>query len=319
MSAAKKRKKASWISPKAKAGGVLLALLLAAILAVQFIPGVRSVLIEYLPFLESDRPVIEVTGNLDVHYIDVGQGDAILILTPEKKSVLIDAGVSENKEYLVEYIRAIGVTTLDYFMITHPHADHIGGAAAILDAFVVSDMLMTDLVHDTKMFHNLLQKIDEEGCGFTVPEVKETITVGSAIFTCLGPVENYGNSHLNDMSLVLRMDFGTTSFLFTGDAEEKSEKDMLELLSKSDFKVDVLKLGHHGSSTSTCAPFLEAVSPTFAIASCGKGNEYGHPHSETLLALAEKGITLLRTDEDGNIVFTSDGSKVTLLAPANRS
>jgi competence protein ComEC len=313
---AKKKKKASRISTKAKVSGVLLLAALVALLVAQFVPAVRTALAEYFPFLRSERPTLVVTGNLDVHYIDVGQGDAILIITPEKKTVLIDAGVTESKEYLVEYISTLGITTIDSFVLTHPHADHIGGAAAVLEAFTVKDVMMPDVTHTIKMFQNLLLKIDDEGCGITVPEVRETFTVGSALFTCLGPVDNYGSDDLNDMSLVLRLDYGSTSFLFTGDAEETSEKDMLALLPKSDFKVDVLKLGHHGASTSTSKAFLEAVAPSFAIASCGKGNQYGHPHSETLSALQEKGITLLRTDEDGSIVFTSNGSKVTLLAPA---
>ncbi len=318
MAAAKKRTY-SHRSNKAVLRLISIALILLAVLVIQFVPGLRNLVATYLPFLKQERPITEVTGNLDVHIIDVGQGDAILILTPEKKSVLIDAGVSENKEYLVEYIRALGVSTVDYFVLTHPHADHIGGAAAVFDAFSVSNVFMPDVTNDSKMFLNLEYKIADEGCGITVPETKETVTVGSAILTCLGPVKNYGEDFLNDMSLVLRLDYGKTSFLFTGDAEEKAENDMLALLPKSDFKADVLKLGHHGSSTSTSPAFLNAVSPIFAVASCGANNEYGHPHQEVLSALQERGITLLRTDEDDNVVFTSDGSKVTLLAPAIHS
>ncbi len=289
----------------------------AIVLLLHLIPEARDYLSKLLPYLEPSREETEVTGDLDVHFIDIGQGDATLILTPEGNAALIDTGVSESKEYLVEYIESLKVKTLDYLILTHPHADHIGGAAAVLDAFTVEAVLMPDVTTDTKTFLNVLDKIEDEGCGITVPELEQTFSLGTARLTCLGPVENYGADDLNDMSLVFRLDYGTTAFLFSGDAEKGAEGDMLSSLPSSAFDADVMKLGHHGSSTSNTADFLDAVSPVYAIACCGENNEYGHPHREIVSALEKRSITLLRTDKDGSIVFTSDGSKVTLLRPSS--
>jgi competence protein ComEC len=258
-----------------------------------------------------------VTGDLDVHFIDVGQGDAALILTPEGKAMLIDTGEASEKEFLIEYIRSANVETLDYLVLTHPHTDHMGGASAILEAFDVKTVMMPDAQSDTTTFLRLLEAIDRENCDLIIPEIKDTFSLGTAVITCLGPVNQYEG--LNNMSLVLRLDYGSTSFLFTGDAEAPSEQDMMKAHSPMAFSADVLKLGHHGSSTSTTKAFLSAVSPSFAIASCGENNEYGHPHTEILSATKRANITLLRTDLDGTVILTSDGSRVTRLQTSTHS
>jgi len=319
MERSKKRNKIN----RNKLKAIFLGIAILVALLLHFFPSLRAKLSEYFPFIEPPRQETTVTGDLDVHFINVGQGDAALILTPEGNAMLIDTGESSEKEYLIEYIKSIGITTLDYLVLTHPHSDHIGGAAAVLDAFVIENVLMPDVTHDSKTFLTVEEKIDQEGCGITVPKVKETFKLGTAVITCLGPTENYAEEDnenaLNDMSLVLRLDYGSTSFLFTGDAEARSEEDMLSALSPSVFRADVLKLGHHGSSTSTTETFLSAVSPSFTIACCGENNEYGHPHREVVSLLETKSITLLRTDQDGTIVFSSDGSKVMLLKPTTHS
>ncbi|MBQ4064892.1 MAG: MBL fold metallo-hydrolase, partial [Clostridia bacterium] len=301
--------------PKYLTATVTAAIVFAVVLFLYLFPNVRQFLSQYIPYLEPPRETTDITGGMDVHFIDVGQGDATLILTADGDAALIDTGTSDSREYLVTYIQDLNVTSLDYLILTHPHADHIGGAAAILDAFAVEAVLMPDVTTNTKTFLNVLQKIDDEGCGVIVPEMNQVFSLGDARFTCLGPVENYGNDELNDMSLVFRLDYGTTAFLFSGDAEKKSEKDMLDSLPMSSFSADVMKLGHHGSSTSNTDAFLNAISPSYAVASCGLNNEYGHPHTEILSALKKKSITLLRTDKNGSIVFTSDGDKVTLIRP----
>lgn len=312
---ASSKKRAKIYAAKVKATFLVIAVAVALLLYA--FPGLRAKLSEYFPFMDPPREETPVTGDLDVHFIDVGQGDASLILTPEGNAMLIDTGESSEKELLIAYIESLGVDALDYLVLTHPHSDHIGGASAILSAFEVKAVLMPDAETDTATFLRVLEAIDEEGCGVTVPKVNDTVTLGSAVFTVLGPVDSYRD--LNDTSLVLRMDYGSTSFLFTGDAEVPSEEDMLARHPSSAFKADVLKLGHHGSSTSTSTEFLSAVLPTYAVASCGENNEYGHPHRETLSLLTNKNITLLRTDEDGSVVFTSNGSKVMLLTPSTRS
>ena len=173
---------------------------------------------------------------------------------------------------------------------------------------------MPDVISDSKTFEDVLEKIDQEGCPLKTPEANHEGSFGNLRLTVLGPVNEY--SDLNDSSLVLRADYGTTSFLFTGDAEEGAEEDMLAFHSPQAFAADVLKVGHHGSSTSTSPAWLDAVSPSFAIISCGEDNTYGHPHAETLTALSEHGISVLRTDILGSIILISDGQTVTTNAVA---
>lgn len=272
-----------------------------------------ALVLHFLPKDEGDRPSTPTDGSIAVHFLDVGQGDATLILTPDGEAMLIDTGVSEYKDELVSYIQACDITTLSYLVLTHPHADHIGGAVAVLDAFTVKEVVMPDATTTTVTFEKVLNAIDKEGCKMTVPEPEDTLSLGTCRLTVLGPVKDYPKD-LNAMSLVLRLDYGSTSFLFTGDAESQSEEDMLNRFSSSVFKADVLKLGHHGSATSSSSDFIDAVSPSYAVASCGKDNEYGHPHREVIADMEERGIALYRTDRDGSIVFSSDGTKVTLLA-----
>ena len=283
-------------------------LLLTLVIAVACLIGF------YLQNRDAARVATPTDGTIAVHFIDVGQADATLILTGDGKTMLIDTGDTGTKEELVSYIENHGVTTIDLLVLTHPHADHIGGAVAVLENFTVNEVLMPDAVTDTKIYENVLVAIDNEGCTLTVPSPKDSFSLGTAKITVLGPVKSYPKD-LNAMSLVLRLDYGTTSFLFTGDAEQGSEEDMLSAFSSSEFKADVLKVGHHGSSTSSSSAFLSAVSPTYAIISCGKGNDYGHPHTEVLTALTERGIALYRTDRDGSIVIESNGTSLSVLIP----
>ena len=305
----KKKRKASKQSHRGhhKGGALFLStLVLLIVLFLRYGPEIVDVLGDFnSPF----HPETPTDGTVSVHYIDVGQGDSILILTPEGNAMLIDAGTAATDTYLVEYLRNLKIETLDYFVLTHPHADHIGGAAAIFDAFVIEEVMMPDAISDSKTFQNVLEKIDAEGCPLTVPKPNDTHSLGNTVLTVLGPVQEY--EELNDTSLVLRMDYGTTSFLFTGDAEAPAEADMLAYHSSALFDVDVLKLGHHGSSTSSSSAWLDAVSPTYAIASCGKDNSYGHPHAEIIAQMSERSIVLYRTDECGTVILTTDGKVLT--------
>ncbi len=272
-----------------------LVLLFVAVLLYAF-PPLREAL-SFLPFIDEPRESTPVTGDLDLHFIDVGQGDASLILTPEGDVLLIDTGTSETKELLVEYIKALNVNTIDLLILTHPHADHIGGAAHVFDNFVIEEVWLPDAVSTTVTYQRVLERIEDEGCPLTVPKPKDSVRLGTALLTCLGPVTEYDD--LNDMSLIVRVDYGETSFLFTGDAESPAEADMM---------------AYHPSSA-----FLAAVKPTIAVASCGKNNEYGHPHREIIAAMARDNITFYRTDQQGTVVLTSDGKTVTCLSVANRS
>ena len=304
----KKRKSSRKSNRNQHRGGALFLSLLVLVILVflRYGPEIVDVLGD---FSNTIRPTTPTDGTVSVHYIDVGQADAILILTPEGNAMLIDAGTAGTDTLLVEYLRNLKIETLDYFVLTHPHADHIGGAAEIFDAFVIEEVLMPEAISTSKTFQTVLEKIEAEGCPLTVPEPSETHELGNAIITVLGPVKEYDD--LNDASLVLRMDYGTTSFLFTGDAEIPSETDMLAHHPANVFDADVLKLGHHGSSTSSSSAWLDAVSPKYAIASCGKDNSYGHPHAETITQMSERNIVLYRTDECGTVIITTDGTVLT--------
>lgn len=303
------KRRSSSHSPKAKLLLFFSAVLVA--LAIHLIPGVK----EFLLGEQGNRPVTPADGNIAVHFIDVGQGDATLIISHDGTTMLIDTGTSESRSSLPAYIRDYNITTIDYLVLTHPHADHIGSAVAVLEAFDVKQVLMPDATATTVTFEKLLLAIEEEGCGITTPGPKDTFTLGDAVVTVLGPVRSY--TDLNAVSIVLRLDYGSTSFLFTGDAEAESEADMLDFFAEGEFRADVWKLGHHGSSTSSSEAFSNAVSAKYAVVSCGKDNEYGHPHAEILADMTKRGIALYRTDLDGTILLASDGEKITVLKPSS--
>ncbi len=311
-------KKSSRITSAEKKRLTYALIALAAAVILLIIPQTRDSVLEYLGFFDTDAPRTEIPdGEIAVHFIDVGQGDAELIITSDGKAMLIDAGTPESREVLTGYLKDQGVKKLDYFVLTHPHADHIGGAAAVLDAFDVVNVIMTDAQTTTSTYKKVLQKIDEKDCGVIFAEAGKEHSLGEAKFTLLGPVSDYSDD-LNNTSIVLRLTFGKTSFVFTGDAEKKAEQDMLAKFPASYFRADVLKLGHHGSSTSTSDEWFSAVSPEYAVISCGKNNDYGHPHRETLSLLKKNGKTYFRTDTDGSIVMSSDGESVKIISPSGR-
>lgn len=240
-------------------------------------------------------------GSVYVHTIDVGQGSAVLIETMGG-NMLIDAGEPHMGAFVVYYLQSQGIMHLDYIVATHPHNDHIGGMPQVMSAFSVGTIIMPDAVHDTMAFENLLDSIESYNIPVWVPSLGDAFWLGDAEFTVLAPVYDHYSS-LNDMSIVLRMQHGHNGFLFMGDAEEISERDILRTWSY--IGAHVLKLGHHGSRTSTSQAFLDAVNPMVAIISCGVNNQFGHPHPEVLQALYERDIMVFRTDESGTIIVHS--------------
>ncbi len=247
------------------------------------------------------------TEELTVHYIDVGQGDAALIMAPTGENMLIDAGPGSSEDELITYLDALGLQTIDYFVLTHPDEDHIGGADLVFSEYTVSTVILPDCEKDTKAYENLENAITAEGCERKEPVAGEQFTFCEGVnVTVLAPIsEEYAD--VNDYSVVLRIDYYETSFLFTGDAHEKSEYEMIERFTKGQLDCDVLKVGHHGSSSSSSLAFLKAVTPEFAIISCGKDNKYGHPHNEVTDRLTDEDVPFYRTDILGSVVVTSDG------------
>ena len=259
----------------------------------------------------ASQSVVAPSGQLEVHYIDVDQADAILIKTPEQGNILIDGGGNSTQEALVSYIKQQGVKKLDAVIATHPHEDHIGGLDYVIQSFDVDQVYMPKVNHTTKTYENLLVAIKNKGLKVhsVTAGLPLSLTEGAVNGQFLAPNQKEYKD-LNDYSAVLKLNYGATSFIFTGDAEALSEQEILAKYKAKDLQAQVLKLGHHGSSTSSSETFLKAVKPDVAIISCGKDNDYGHPHQETMDLLTKLGIATYRTDELGTIVVTSDGEQI---------
>jgi Predicted hydrolase (metallo-beta-lactamase superfamily) len=253
---------------------------------------------------------VVLDGTMQVHFIDVGQGDSALIVTPDGKNILVDAGTNSSEKDLKFYLDSQDIKEIEYAVMTHPHEDHIGGADMVMNTYDVKNVIMPDVTHDSVTFERMLEAIDRNNVNLITSKLGDVYTVGDVSFKILAPV-NAKYSSLNDYSVVIRVEYGGTSFMFTGDAEKLSEKEMLAKHNISEFACDVLKVGHHGSTTSTSREFLSAINPTAAIISCGTGNTYGHPHRETIDSLVDEGVEIYRVDQLGSIVFKADGAEIT--------
>lgn len=246
------------------------------------------------------------SGKLKIHFIDVGQGDSELIQS-QNENMLIDTGTNESKNSLISYLKQQNIKKIDYLVLTHPHEDHIGGADAVIENFDIGKIYMPHVTSNTRTFRSLAKAIKAKGLKAESPELSSTFKLGGADCIVYGPI-NTVQKDLNTFSIVIKVTFGKNRFLFTGDAQASNEKDMME--KGYDLSSDVLKVGHHGSHTSTSDAFLNAVNPKYAVISCGKGNDYGHPHKSTMKKLEAKSIPVYRTDECGTIVCESDGSNI---------
>lgn len=244
-------------------------------------------------------------GDLKIHYIDVGQGDSELIQIGDK-NILIDAGTSDKKA--LDYLKSIGVTTIDYAIATHPHEDHIGSMDDIINNLKVGTFYAPKATTTTKNFENMVNALKNKNLKMNVPKVGDTLTIGDATLTFLAP-NSAKYDDLNNYSIVCKLKYGNNSFIFMGDAEDVSEGEILQ--KQLDIQADVLKVGHHGSHSSTTQAFLDKVNPKYAVISCGKDNDYGHPHKETLNKLNAKNINVFRTDLEGTIIATSNGNNIT--------
>lgn len=246
-----------------------------------------------------------VASQMKVHYINVGQADSTLIQI-DGKNILIDAGNNDNLAY--NYLKAQGISKLDYVIATHPHADHIGGMANIINDFTVGKFYAPKETTTTTVFENLVKSLQSKGLKITVPTPGENIYIGNAVLTFLAP-NNSTYEDLNNYSIVTRIKYGNTSFIFEGDAEDISEN---EILAKQlDISANVIKIGHHGSSSSTTKAYLDKVNPQYAVISVGANNDYGHPNKDILNRLTAKNIKVFRTDISGTIIANSNGTSIT--------
>lgn len=249
---------------------------------------------------KTESTLKESSNNLDVYFLDVGQADSIL-LSNNGHYMLIDAGNNEDGPKLINYFKSLGITKFDYVIATHAHEDHIGGMDDIIKNFDIGTFYMPDLITTTKTFEDVLDALSEKQIAFETPTIDQEFSFSDTKITTL--YVNNEAKNLNDSSIVLRLKHGTNTFLFTGDASTKVEK---QLLNKN-IASDVLKVGHHGSRYSTSKEFLNKVNPQYAIISVGINNTYKHPHDETLKKLNDKKIIIYRTDQEGTIVAESNG------------
>lgn len=256
----------------------------------------------------SNEEVQNTEGIMKVNYIDVGQGDSILVQV-NNKNLLIDAGPKSSKDKLMDYLNKLNIKKLDYVIATHPHEDHIGGMSYIIDKYEVEKFYAPKVEHTTKTFERMIDSLKNKGLNINViKEGTNSIDLGenTKVEVFSSGKDTYNN--LNNYSPIMRVEFYNNSFLFTGDAEKEVEKEVLE--KGYNLKSDVLKFGHHGSSTSTTEEFFKAVNPSIGVIQLGKDNDYGHPHKETLEIIKKNQLTVYRTDKDSNIVLVSDGNKI---------
>lgn len=256
------------------------------------------------------EPPEDPPDTLIVRYIDVGQGDAIL-LSCGGEHALIDTGSKDARLEVLNEIDAGGVKKLSLCVFTHPHSDHIGNAAAVLDRYQTEQIWMPDVVHTSKTYESLLDAILRHNIPTEAPSIGATFSLGSAVLCVLAP-KSEPYRELNNYSIVLSVSHGERRFLFCGDAEGLSEYEMLE--SPSLLACDVLKVAHHGSTTSSMEAFLEAASPQVAVISVGEKNSYSHPAFSILQRLSDRGIAVYRTDINGTITAISDGATIEVTA-----
>lgn len=248
--------------------------------------------------------------NILVHYINVGQGDSILIQV-NNKNMLIDAGPKDSKDKLLSYLNKINVKRLDYFITTHPHEDHIGGASYVIKSLDIANFYAPKKTHTTKTYRDMINSLKSKNLKIHVAKEGVILDLGKDVVCEMLSPNRSNYEDLNDYSPIIKLKYKDNKFLFTGDAETLVEKDVLS--KKYDVSADVLKLGHHGSVSSTSADFLKNVNPKIAIATSGKDNKYGHPHRETVSKLKKIKCKLYRSDLDGNILVSGDGKNIEVI------
>ena len=263
-----------------------------------------AAVLSYFQVFDESSPIVD--GEIFVHFIDVGQGDAILVQNADN-AVLIDSGPRGAEADLIAYLRSQGVHTLDVVVATHPHADHIGSKPGILDNFNVLEVWMPDAIHTTLTFERFIDAIYRNDIEVSRISAGDRLRAGQIQMMAVAPGSS-GHNNLNNYCIVLHMVYGETAFLFTGDAEAYTEEKILR--SGRNIRADVMLAGHHGSHTSSTDAFLDAVGAHTAVISAGANNRYGHPHGVVLNRLQARNMDVLRTDLHGTIVFATDGETI---------
>lgn len=249
----------------------------------------------------------EWDSGLFAYFLDVGQGDSTVIVC-DGEVLMIDGGPSSASQFIYSFLRnTLQINHIDVMVATHPHADHVGGLSAALNACAVDVLYTSEINYDTKTWQSVLKYADAQGTPVVIPFPGDSFEIGGATVEVLGPLWYHNN--LNDLSLIIKVTYGETSFLITGDAEWEAEHDLLD--AGIDLSADVLRVGHHGSNTSTSYQFLRAVAPRYGIISVGADNTYGHPDEETLSRLEDADVIVMRTDQLGTIVCYNDGTELT--------
>lgn len=269
---------------------------------------VACILLIYKYFYVDRNPITVVdinSENIYVHFIDVGEGDCSLIQT-NSGNLLIDAGTFESEKDIIDYMDALSITEFEYAIFTHPHGDHIGSAATLIEKYDFENVIITEAVHTTYSYESLISTLEKENCNIILAEVGEVFKIGDVTVELLAPDDYYDKEDLNNMSIVSKVTYRDVSFMFAGDAEEESEDAMLYY--GYDLDADILKVAHHGSSTSSSERFIKATSPAVAIISAGKDNDYGHPHYEVVRRLEDINADIYVTYDVGNIIVSTDGS-----------
>ena len=258
---------------------------------------------------------VALDGEIVVHFFDVGQGDSMLIMAPQG-NVLIDAGPNDCEKDLERYLDDLGITTLHCVIATHPHEDHIGSMDMIFEEFEVKNLIMpnaevdTDTFTETGDYTRMMAGAAEQGTTVNYAKSGTTFSLGELQFMFLAPNATDYND-LNDWSLVTKVTYGSTSMIITGDAESISEKEIVKKYGSSTLDCDILKSGHHGSSSSSCDEFLDAIDAEIVVISCGAGNKYNHPNTDTMDRYREREMEIYRTDLEGTIVYVSNGAEFT--------
>lgn len=250
-------------------------------------------------------------AEMSVWFLDVGQGDCTVVVC-DGMSMIVDGGPPGSPQFVYGFLRdELGIEHLDYMVSTHPHEDHLSGLAAVLNAVPVDLVLSPVTEWNTKRFERFMEYARKQGTPVSVPSVGDQLRLGGATVTvlqCWPEAVLWRENDVNDMSVAVRIDYGETSVVITGDAEEASEYMMMD--SGVSLKADVLKVGHHGSTYSTGEAFLKAIFPKYAVISCGEGNEYFHPHKRVLNLLKKNNVWLFRTDLQGTVRCVSDGKEI---------